>query len=536
MKGKLFRAALSLALLAFLSAMAGRAEAGTPKDQLIIGMNMLNVLTLDPAGSTDANTHLPVTNMYDFLIMSDDVNPNTLNPCLAESWEEKDNGDIVFHLRKDVVFHSGNRMTADDVVYTLTRAVKAGVTATSFFVQWGYSKENVDSKIYKTDDYTVVMESVMPVTPHLKLLLLARQLGGILDSKLVMANEKNGDFGKAWLGANEAGSGPYTLTRYNPNDIIVLTRFDNYWGGPAKTGRLVMRHYAESQVVRLQMERGDLDIGYNLVASDFDALAKSENVSVIEVPYVGFYYICMSMRDEDLAKADVRRAIRYAIDYEGINNTILRYFGRMNRSFIPEGVAGYDPNIGNEHNLEKAKELLAKAGYKPGDLKKQFLTLSRSPEADLASIIQANLAEIGIEIEIIAGNGEQIYGPLRRREYDFGSGTTGLTGPGDPDAWVRFNVYNPDNSDEANLNNLQAWRQSVVVPGANELLEEASSISDQARRIELYVQAQKLYEDFGPAFIPISRRTDSTAVNKKVKNLVPNQTSTTRFNNVYKEE
>ena len=533
MKGRLLRSVLAAMMLCFLAAHA--AKAGTPKDQLIIGMNMINVLTLDPAGSTDPNTHLFVTNAYDYLIMSDDNNPNLLHPGLAESWEERDNGEIVFRLRKDVVFHSGNKMTADDVVYTLRRCAKAGVTATSYFLQWGYNKDNVDQKIYKLDDYTVMMEPVLPVTPRLKLLLLCRQLGGILDAKVVAANEKNGDFGKAWLGANEAGSGPYTLTRYNPNDIIVMTRYDNYWGGQAKLKRILMRHYAESQVIRLQLERGDLDVGYNLVAADLDALDKNPNTDVLVVPYVGFYYVCMSTKDPDLGKADVRRAIRYAIDYDGITSTVLRYFGMPNKSFIPEDVAGYNPDIGNEFNPEKAKALLAGAGYKPGDIKKQYLTISRSPETEMAAIIQANLAAVGIEIEILAGNGEQTYGPLRNREYHFGSGTTGLTGPGDPDAWVRYNIYNPDNSDAARLTNLQAWRQSVMLPEANALIDEAGAIKDEERRAKLYAEAVKIYEDFGPAFIPIARRVDTTTVGKKVKNLVPNHTGTTRFNNVEKE-
>ncbi len=534
MNGRMAHIFLGVAAAFILCFSSSQIQAGTPKNQLVIGINMLTMLTLDPQNSTDPGTHLYVTNCYDYLIMTDDDDPNILHPGLAETWEERDNGTLVFNIRKGVKFHSGNPLTADDVVFSLRRCVKAGNTATSYFSQWGYKPDNVDEKIFKVDEYTVQMDPVILVTPKLKLLLLARQLGGILDSKLVLKNEKNGDQGKAWLAANEAGSGPFVLSRWNSNDILIMTRFDDYWGDKAKMNRVMMRHLPESQVVRLQLEKGDLDLGFNLIPADLDALTASPDVDVMTVPYPGFYYICMSTKDPDLAKADVRRAIRYAIDFEGINSTVLRYAAIPVRSFIPEGVAGYNPDIGNEYNPEKAKELLAKAGYQPGQLKKQFLTVSASPNADMAAIIQANLAAVGIQIDILAGNGEQAYGPLRNRDYHFGSGTTGLTGPGDPDAWVRYNMYNPDNSDESRLTNLQAWRQSVSIPEINALIDEAGSIRDEARRAELYAQAVKIYEDFGPAFIPIGRRIDSTAVHKTVKNFKPNHTGTTRLNQVEK--
>ena len=526
-----------LAALVFLALFAAApAEAGTPRNQLVVGLNMVNITSLDPHNSNSTDSCHFIANVYDTLVRVDPDDGAKLLPCAAESWEEREDGTIVFHMRKNVVFHSGNKMTADDAVYSLRRGLRLGLLVAPYFVQWGYTDENVDSKIYKTDDYTVVMEPVLPLAARLKLFQLARMSGPVLDSKLIMANEKDGDLGRAWLANNTAGSGPFKMDRWNPNDIIVLSANKDYWDGPAKLARVIIRHLPESQVARMLMEKDDLDVAMQMSSADIDGLKNNPKIEIRYVPGTGFYYLVMSAKDPEFSKPEVRKAIRYAINYDGILSTVLKNYGSRATTLIPAGVPGHQPDLNyNVYNPEKARAMLAEAGY-PNGFSKQLLVLSSSPFADIATVVQANLADVGIDATIRTGNGDQTYGPMRHRKFELGVGRTSNATPSDPDGWARNHAYNPNNADDAQLSDLQAWRQSVSIPEVNALIDEGGSISDEARRAELYGKAIRIYEDAGTPLIPIARWVEALAISRRVQNYKPSPIATTRWNEVEKTD
>ena len=101
---------------------------------------------------------------------------------------------------------------------------------------------------------------------------------------------------------------------------MILTRNDEYWGEPCAMKRIIMRHIPERQNQRLMLEKGDIDIGFSLAGPDLKALSEEEGVEVISQPGSGFYYLAVSMKDERFANPKVREALRYLIDYQGIND------------------------------------------------------------------------------------------------------------------------------------------------------------------------------------------------------------------------
>ena len=148
---------LAACLLALAVSMgSGAALAKTPPDQLIIGMNMNNLLTLDPAAMTGNEVVGIVVNLYDSLVELDPEQLTNVRPALAKSWDISPDGKtLTFHLRDDVKFHSGNPLTAADVVWSMRRILHLNLAQASVWKSYGFSKKNIDQQIKALDDYTV---------------------------------------------------------------------------------------------------------------------------------------------------------------------------------------------------------------------------------------------------------------------------------------------------------------------------------------------------------------------------------------------
>ena len=304
-------------------------------------------------------------------------------------------------------------------------------------------------------------------------------------------------------------AGLFTFDDWRANDRVILTRNDNYWGEPSAMRRIIMRHIPESQNQRLMLAQGDLDIAFSLAGPDLKALSEEEGVEVLSQSGSGFYYLAVSMKDERFADPKVREALRYLIDYEGINAAIMPYYGEPHQRPI-QAQFGALPDPGYTLDVEKAKALLAEAGYADG-FKTTLRALSDAPFASIATAIQATLGQAGIEAEIISGSGEQIYGAMRERNFELIVGRGGGGQLPHPDSNLRATVYNPDNSDEAKLTNFQGWRTSFYDPELNAAIDAAVVESDPEKQVEMYQDIQERLVAVVPSIQPFSEVLDSVA-------------------------
>ena len=216
-------------LAALLSTAAIPAFAETPDDQLVVGFSMTNVLTLDPAAITGREPVQILANVYDGLVSLDAKDRAKVNPDLAESWEIAPDGkSITFHLREGATFASGNPVTAADVVWSLNRLMTLNLAQASFLKTHGFTAENAAASFTAPDERTVVVTLPKPVDPEVIVQTLGIVgPGSVLDSKLVMENEKDGDLGADWLNTNSAGSGMFGFEGWKANDRVILTRNDD---------------------------------------------------------------------------------------------------------------------------------------------------------------------------------------------------------------------------------------------------------------------------------------------------------------------
>lgn len=512
------------------------AFAKTAADQLVIGLSMNNLLSLDPAGATGNDSSEINANLYDMLVELDPVDTYKVLPGLAESWTVSPDGlTLTFKIRPGVKSHAGNVMTAEDAAWSLQRVLKLNLALASVWKAYGFTAQTVDDKIKAVDASTLVITLPEPTDPRLVLYTLgASPSAFILDKKAVLAHEVNGDLGKQWLTTNAAGSGPFKFGEWRAKDVLTLNRFDDYWKGAAKMRRVVMRHMTESQSLRLMLERGDIDIARGLSVPDVEALKKNEALTVESVQRGNVYYVALSMKDARFADKRVRQAIRSLIDYDGINTTVMPNYGVYHQRPVQKGLPATLPNPGYKLDVGQAKTLLAEAGY-GGGFKTTIQVLSDPPFINIATNLQSTLAQAGIEATVTPGTGNQVYGAMRDRKFEIIVGRGGGGLEPHPHSSLRALVYNPDNRDEAKLTNFQGWRTSFISPAINALIEKAEVEKDQAKQTQMYQEIQKLYDDEVGAILPVSQMIETVVLQKDVSDYVSHPSATTRLRAVGKQ-
>lgn len=517
---------------AFAVAISGTtiATAATPNNQLVIGTSLAQVLSVDPQQGTETKTQEILASTYDRLVYSDDKDNNLIKPQLAKSWEIDDKG-ITFHLR-EAKFASGNPVTANDVVFSFVRLMKLNQAASAFFKSAGYTADNVETLIKATDEKTVRIDLTERVTSEDLLYRLAMGVSSVVDSVEVQKHVANGDYGNEWLRTNTAGSGPYVMRRWSPNELVILEANKQYWGEAPAMTRVIMRHVPESQTARLMLEQGDIDIANALTAPDVKSFVGNDKFVIDQVKIGGFYVLAMNAGREPLSNPTVREAIAYGIDYKGIADTVLGPYGRQRNVPVPEDWKGAIANPDWSFQPEKAKELLAKAGY-PNGFSLTLKTIAQPPRVDMATAIQANLAEIGIKVDIKQGNGADIVAAHRARDFDLLLPQASAVMPSALGAMNDF-VTNPDNSLEAKNAGNFVWRSAWDIKEINALRDQASSERDDAKRQEMVKQLQEMFIAQKPAVLPMFERFEPIVLNAHVKGYNPNLWSLTRLEGVTK--
>lgn len=520
---------LALAVMLFATPMA---HAATPDDQLVIGTSLVQVLSLDPQQGVDAKTVEILTNTYDRLVYTDNQNGNAIAPQLAEKWDIGSDS-ITFHLR-EAKFASGNPVTANDVVFSLVRLMKLDQASAARFKTAGYTKDNIESMVQAVDERTFRIAFSKSVIPEALLYRLSMGLASVVDSVEVQKHVNNGDYGNEWLRTNSAGSGPFTLRRWTPNDLVMLEANKEYWQGVPTLRRVIMRHVPESQAARLMLERADIDIANALSASDIGYFQNKEGFAIDRIQTGGFYALSMNASRKELANPLVRKAIANSIDYAGIEKTIVGAYGLVRNVPVPANWADANKNPDWGFHPEEAKKMLTEAGY-PNGFDLTLKVVSQAPRVDMATAIQANLAEVGIRVTIQQGNGADIVAAHRARDFDLLIPQTSAYMPTALGALDDF-AYNPDNSAEAKNAGNFVWRSAWDIPEISKLRDEANAERDDATRHKLITEIQDKFIAASPAVLPMFERFEPIALNVRVKGYSGHPMGMSRFNNVTKSD
>lgn len=374
-----------------------------------------DVSTIDPRRNFEARASEMVANMYDQLttfhlernadgvLVADSTRPQGL---LAESWEFNDDcTSVTFTLRQGVKFHhSGNEMTAEDVKWSFRRA--AYLDAGGWFdhaviglYDFG-SEQDIDNAITVIDDYTIRFDFNKP-TPF-PLHVLSNAGVTVYDSQVLSTKGTNDDpWAHNYLKTNDVGTGPYQLESLEPGVQIVLKRNDDYFLGPAQAERIILRVIPDASQQAALLVAGDIDFAEAVPVTAIPDL-RTQGVKVTTVGGNNQAVMYMNTTRPPFDDQNVRQAISYAYPYDDVLEGV--YFGAATRGGgpIPSTTPAYNPDAPfYSQDLDKARELLAASGYPDGFTTDLYVdsTLAFAPE--LAIVVQASLAQIGIEVNIV---------------------------------------------------------------------------------------------------------------------------------------
>ena len=381
-----------------LAARSARAQADPAT--LTIGLNG-SPSDLDPHSQYDYRSVVAMRGMYEGLIVLKESFTDQYEGLIAESWEPNEDKSVwTFHLREGVTFQDGSPCDAAAVVASYTRLLTMQKGAYNVIARF------VDdpAKITAPDPLTVVFDLGEPQP------LFESAMGGtygpqVVNAKVAMEHEEDGDFGNAWMTISPegTGTGPYRITEFTNGQQTVLERYDGYWGGweGEHFQTVVIRTVNEPQTLRQLLEEGEVDMvdRFALPPEIVKELESNPDLRVDRQTSTEVVYYAMTEHGP-LASTEARQAMCYAFPYEEVIQGVYAGYAKQPRGAMGAKVSGFDPDTFQyTTDLAKAKELLTTAGVAEGTELTVMIGEGASDTA-IATLFQANLAEIGIALTV----------------------------------------------------------------------------------------------------------------------------------------
>lgn len=467
--------------------------AKTPADTLIVGLNHSSLTDLEPAAVYNFEAGLVAEQVYETLIKfrgGEDV----FYPGLATSWERSSDGlTWTFKLREGALFHSGNPVNADAVVFSFERTI-AHTKAPGVWIITQFIPSAANVK--KVDDLTVAITTNQPIGAGLlEAVLSVHGPASIVDPGVVKAHATADDpWADKWLATNDAGSGPYILREWNLKQRILLEAFPEHWNGAPAVKYVIIQDLPEPTSQKLALERGDIDVAMGLLPEMIAELASNQTISILRTPGFEYGYVVMNLRFEPFKNVKVRQAVRYAIDYQAIVQGVLGGAAVENQVIVPYGMPER-LDLGYPHDPDKARQLLKEAGYENG-FKVQLLVRTNPPFPDIAVQVQEDLRQVGIDCEVVTMQNSVLLGLFRVQDYDLTLMRWGLdyaAAQSQVQAFANCITAGP----ESTIKSI-TWRAMWCPSGVSDWCAQATAELDERQSVILYKAIQAITLEEGP--------------------------------------
>ena len=495
----------------------GEAADSDYKDTLVYALNT-DVQSLDPQIQNDTTSESVVKMLYNTLLKFED--DGTVVGDLAESWSvSEDKLTWTFNLKQGVKFHNGKELTSADVKATFDRALNAeagGLRTTEIIKMF--------TAVEAPDPYTVTITTDGPYGPMES--LMCNMSLGIMDADYI---EQYGlDLGTSVEGEN--GTGPFKVVSWERDQEIVVERFDEYFGTPAKLQTVVYTVIPEAASRVIALETGEVDVIDKPTNEDLERLeADTENYTVLRKPTISQRLFRFGCNDPIISNTKVRQAIVYAIDRQAIIDALFTGSAYPSTAPLAPVTFGYSDLGEIEQDLELAKSLLAEAGYPDGFDTKIVTTERYQNGIELAEIISQQLAEIGINAEIEVWEWSALsasWNGITADEFDQPIFIMGA-GPSmrDADGGLR-GLYT---TSETGLNDRNYGFYSNAEVDA--LIEQGMQETDQQKRVEIYKEAMEILYREDPVAFWLFDMYGLAITSSKVEGVTLSPISTITFEN-----
>ncbi|WP_153505964.1 ABC transporter substrate-binding protein [Cumulibacter manganitolerans] len=493
--------ALASALLLLVSACGGGASGAAQKvdtdygdpvsgGELRIGY-ALSPSSLDPLRGGAGSDHVTLYPIYDRLVNFDDEMKPV--PSLAKSWENPDPKTLVLHLQQGVTFHDGTPFNADAVKFNLDRGRTNPVS-------------NVKAELASVTSVDVVDDATVKLAlaePDSSLLLKLADRAGMMASPAALQSDPDA------LTKKPVGTGPFSFVSFSPGDSLVLEKNQNYWqDGKPYLDKLAFKFMTNTQTLVNSIQGGQVDFVTRLNAQTYKSLnAKSDLVVSADTSLgVDGCYINASMAPTD--NLQLRQAMAYAIDYEGMKNSLtFGAGGEIASGLFPKDYWAH-PSVEwpYKYDVKKAKELVAESGVENPEV--NVVGFNGPGEQRKLEIIQGYLKAVGITMNI---NIEEV--GTATADYvaqKFGMYCASWTGRPDP-SQTYDNLLSPTGYFNGG---------KYAEPGVEQALSAGNEVTGLKERVSAFDAAAQ-YEADTLLFLPMVHVPLVTAYAPKVKGYYP---------------
>lgn len=509
-----------VALLLVLGLLAGCAPTGTPaastgaaSPNVIVRAMTSEPAVIDPQGAPSSGLSLVLPYLFDTLVVRDV--DNTIHPALAESWEVSDDGrTITMTLKSGVTFHDGTPMNAEAVKLTFERFKETGVASPIYegITQMG--------EIEAVDETTVAFHFDQPAANFWS--TISMPYAAIISPASIEAAEAEG-------GAHLVGTGPFKLADWTAGQSLTLDRNPDYAWGPEITqnqgapylDQLVFKVIPDASTQLAALEAGEVDVIFINQPSHKQKLEGNPDVVLHETVLNSLIYLGFNTQRALFDEAPVRHALSHAIDKDQIVNLALGGLGQKAFAPLPPTLPGFDPSLQDHElglDLDRSRTLLQEAGFEQTadggwerdgqPLQARLLTSTRPPNEAVATLIQSQLAAIGVPVEIQQLDGKAVMDATAQGEFDL---LLWRYDWNDPDA---LNIF----LSSARIGSTN--RVGYSNPEVDALLEAGAHELDETARNELYREAQLIIlhdAPWQPLYVPV----DVLAIRTRIEGAKP---------------
>jgi len=465
--------------------------AAQESNSLSIGLTY-DVTTLDATMQYDAQTINVYGNIYDTLLRKDWVNGDfSIQPHLAESITTIDDTTWELKLRQGVTWHNGDAFTGDDVKFTVERVLDPNVASPQFSNISGYDHVEV------VDPYTVriITKQPFPLVPIT-----------LCNLRIVPATYFQAT-GAEQVAVSPIGTGPYKFVEWVKGDHVTLEANPDYWNGAPSIQQVTFLIIPEDATRIAGLQTGNADLILAVPSINEPNLANSPDLTIAKTEIERISWIelqALADSGRPTAKVEVRQAIAYAIDRDALIQGLLLGNGTKINTMLTPKHLGYSADIpGYEFDLEKAKSLLATAGY-PDGVDLEFMVGTGGQSKEQAEAIAGQLAEAGFNVNINLVESSVLLSGWQK--HDFGDMILAT--------WTS-NTFDADGTLYPLFHSDTVW-SNYANPQMDTLLDEARSTIDPAAREPLYKQALQILHDDMPG-VPLWEQVALYGMTKRVQ-------------------
>lgn len=450
-------------------------------------------VSLDPRKTWVAQGYSINAHVFEPLLFRKEVNGNVeLTPVLAESWKQTSPTTLEFKIRQGVKFHNGEPLDAAAVAYTITSIMEPSFVTN--LKTWTSDIASAEAK----DATTLV------VTTKYQTRGLLNSLAQVPIVAPKAAQEQGATFDRRPI-----GTGPYRITSYVPNSIVVVERFDGYWGEAGKPKKITFRIMPENSVRLAALQAGEVQLADGLPPDKLEALRANSSLGVVFTPTLRVDYLVLNHLNPLMQNKSFREALSLAIDRPSLVKNLQGGTTKVANSISPPGTDGYDASLPPyEFNPERAKQLLKESGYNGQPLSLGGPIGRYSMDKQVSEAIAGMFKNVGLNVRLEALAWATYFPKFNQNGYDVGFvGFTDFTV--NPHKHWNTSFYSKASSNKYSN------------PEMDRIIESARQELDDAKAAALYKEGQAFqHREFGGA-LPLYYEPQLIGVSAKLKGFQP---------------